>query len=96
MDYPNFLLIRSQSYDPDIPLNITYSRVGKIHGQISEQQEQIRSLLFREKIISQQWHKSNYWLSQVYGLIDLHELIIALDHDYDAIRKNLADTGSLL
>ncbi|KKO90554.1 hypothetical protein AAW12_15860 [Sphingobacterium sp. Ag1] len=91
-----FLLIRSQSYDPNIPLNITYSRVGKIHGQISEQQEQIRSLLFREKkIISQQWHKSNYWLSQVYGLIDLHELIIALDHDYDAIRKNLADTGSL-
>ncbi len=91
-----FLLIRSQSYDPDIPLDITYSRVGKIHGQISEQQEQIRSLLFREKkIISQQWHKSNYWLSQVYGLIDLHELIIALDHDYDAIRKNLADSGSL-
>jgi uncharacterized membrane protein YccC len=91
-----FLLIRSESYDPDIPLELTYSRVGKIHGQISEQQEQIRSLLFREeKIISQRWHKSNYWLSQVYGLIDLHELIIALDHDYDAIRKNLLDTGSL-
>lgn len=91
-----FLLIRAQSYDPNIPLDITYSRVGKIHGQISEQQEQIRSLLFREKrIIGHQWPKSNYWLSQVYGLIDLHELIIALDHDYDAIRKNLADTGSL-
>lgn len=91
-----FLLIRSESYDPDIPLDLTYSRVGKIYGQISEQQEQIRSLLFREeKIISQRWHKSNYWLSQVYGLIDLHELIIALDHDYDAIRKNLLDTGSL-
>lgn len=91
-----FLLIRAQSYDPEIPLDITYSRVGKIHGQISEQQEQIRSLLFREKkIIGHQWPKSNYWLSQVYGLIDLHELIIALDHDYDAIRKNLANTGSL-
>lgn len=91
-----FLLIRAQSYDPNIPLNLTYSRVGKIHGQISEQQEQIRSLLFREKkIIGYQWHKSNYWLSQVYGLIDLHELIIALDHDYDAIRKNLSPTGSL-
>src|SRR5690606_37919151 len=48
-----------------------------------------------KKIIGHQWPKSNYWLSQVYGLIDLHELIIALDHDYDAIRKNLADTGSL-
>lgn len=91
-----FLLIRSQSYDPAIPLDVTYSRVGKVHGQISEQQEQIRSLLFREKrIIGHQWSKSNYWLSQVYGLIDLHELIIALDHDYDAIRKHLANTGSL-
>ncbi len=91
-----FLLVRTQSYDPAIPLETTYSRVGKVHSQISEQQELIRSLLFREqKIIGQQWHKSNYWLSQVYGLIDLHELITALDHDYDSIRKNLLNTGSL-
>jgi len=90
------VLIRSKSecYNPQIPIEKTYKKLSKVHVQVSESQEVIRLLLLREKQLLTS-NSNGSWLNRIYGLIDLHELLTALDYDYDAIRETLEPTQSL-
>ncbi|MGJ1387563.1 FUSC family membrane protein [Sphingobacterium spiritivorum] len=88
------LQAKAKCYDEHIPLEKAYRELGRLHIQVSDQQETIRFLLLREKkLISSEDGK--IWLDQVYQLIDLYELLMALDHDYESIRNTLGPTGAL-
>lgn len=88
------LQAKAACYNPEIPIEQTYRKLGKVHIQVSDSQEGIRRLLLREeKLLSPEMNSA--WLNRIYGLIDLHELLTALDYDYEAIRQTLGTTGAL-
>ncbi len=82
---------KAQFYDENVPLEKAYKELGTLHLQVSEQQENVRNLLLREKrLTDSSSDMSEYWIKQGLGVTDLYELLAALDHDYDSIRKLLA------
>lgn len=82
---------KAQFYDALVPLESAYRQLGRLHLTVSEQQENVRNLLLREKrLIDPSSESGTYWIRQILGVTDLYELLAALDHDYDAIRKQLA------
>ncbi|MCL7988519.1 FUSC family protein [Sphingobacterium sp. lm-10] len=87
---------KAQFYDERIPLENAYKQLGTLHLKVSEQQENVRNLLLREKrLVNSSSESATYWIRQIVGVTDLYELLVALDHDYDAIRKQLAPKGVL-
>lgn len=84
---------KSKCYDDRIPLESTYTEIGRVHIQVSEQQEAIRLLLLQERNIRTTGKVK--WLDQTYGLIDLYDLLMAQDHDYESVRQTLAPTHCL-
>lgn len=89
-------LLRAKAlcYDEQIPIETAYRELGRLHILVSEQQEAIRFLLLREKKLMHA-EDGKFWLNQTYGLIDLYELLTALDHDYESIRKTLGPINGL-
>ncbi len=82
---------KAKFYDEQVPLEQAYKQLGVLHLRVSEQQESVRNLLLREKrLTDKSSDSSDYWIKQAVGVTDLYELLVALDHDYDAIRKLLA------
>lgn len=83
-------------YDENADLEKTYRELSILHIKISEQLENIRSLLLREKSLI---HSSNnndlIWLNKIYRLIDLYELLMGVDSDYEIIREKLKNTTIL-
>lgn len=83
-------------YDEKADLEKTYRELSLLHIKISEQLENIRSLLLREQSLV---HSSNtkdlIWLNKIYRLIDLYELLMGVDTDYEIIREKLKDTTLL-
>lgn len=77
-------------YDERLPLEQAYRELSLLHIKISEQLENIRSLLLREKTLITSEHESDLiWLRKIYRLIDLYELLMGIDTDYETIREKL-------
>lgn len=88
------LRCKASCYNPQISMEDCYKSLSKVHIQVSESQEIVRLLLLREKQLLAS-EKGSFWLNRIYGLIDLHELLTALNHDYESIRETLSPTGVL-
>lgn len=83
-------------YDEKTPLEQVYRELSLLHIKISEQLESIRSLLLREKsLISSSQRKDLVWLNKIYRLIDLYELLMGIDADYETIREKLKHSEAL-
>ncbi|HLS94764.1 MAG TPA: FUSC family membrane protein [Sphingobacterium sp.] len=90
------LRTKARCYDTNVPLPQVYHELSLVHIQVSEQLEAVRSLLLREpSLIAPADATPSQWLSRTYSLIDLYELLMAVDNDYETIREQLADTGAL-
>jgi len=90
------LELKIKCYDDNTPLDQAYKALTLVHIRISDQLESVRSLLLREtELIASESAEKTVWLNKVYRLIDLYELLTAVDNDYDTIREKLADTQSL-
>lgn len=84
------LQVKIKCYDENIPLEQVYRELSILHIKISEQLESIRSLLLREKaLISSCQNSELVWLNKIYRLIDLYELLMGIDTDYETIREKL-------
>ncbi len=84
------LQAKIKCYDEKTPLEQVYRELSLLHIKISEQLESIRSLLLREKaLISSSQHADLIWLNKIYRLIDLYELLMGIDTDYETIREKL-------
>jgi uncharacterized membrane protein YccC len=83
-------------YDAGTSVKKAYEDLSTLHIMVSEQQDQVRLLLLRESALLQEDNKKGQqWLQQLYGMIDLYEVLTAIDHDYDTIRSSLAEHGAL-
>lgn len=83
-------------YDEKAPLDQVYKELSLLHIKISEQLEIIRSLLLREKnLVSSCQDKDLIWLNKIYRLIDLYELLMGIDTDYETIREQLNNNETL-
>ncbi len=83
-------------YDAATSIEKAYEELSALHIAVSEQQDQVRLLLLREHdLLQKENKKGQQQLQQLYGLIDLYEVLTAIDHDYDTIRNSLKETGAL-
>ncbi|MGE9313190.1 FUSC family membrane protein [Niabella sp. CJ426] len=83
-------------YDANTTVEKAYEELSALHVIVSEQQDQVRLLLLRERdLLKRENEKGQQWLNQLYAMIDLHEVLTAIDHDYDTIREALIKTGAL-
>lgn len=92
----NLIRLKVNCYDEKLPLDNVYKALSLIHIKVSEQLEIVRSLLLREKNIeNENSSKHAVWISKIYKLIDLYELLMANDYDYETIRTQLHHTNTL-
>lgn len=92
----NLLRLKIDCYDENSPLCKSYKDLSVLHVKVSDQLETVRSLLLREKeLVNSENQVTQVWLSKVYHLVDLYELLMALDTDYETVRKVLKDTNTL-
>src|SRR5690606_7259738 len=90
------LRTKAKCYDTEISLSQVYNELSLVHIQVSEQLENVRSLLLREStLLTSEDTSPSHWLSKTYSLIDLYELMMAVDNDYETIREQLKDTAAL-
>ncbi|WP_164122234.1 FUSC family protein [Sphingobacterium sp. xlx-130] len=90
------LEVKIKCYDEKTPLEQVYRELSLLHIKISEQLESIRSLLLREKtLISSCQNSELIWLNKIYRLIDLYELLMGIDTDYETIREKLKHSEAL-
>lgn len=83
-------------YDADTSVEKAYEELSALHILISEQQDQVRLLLLRESdLLHRENKQGQQWLQQLYGMIDLYEVLTAIDHDYDTIRNTLSENEAL-
>lgn len=88
--------LKIDCYDESSSLNKTYKDLSVLHVQVSDQLETVRSLLLREKdLVNSDNQVTQIWLTKLYRLVDLYELLMAIDSDYETVRKVLKDTNTL-
>lgn len=91
-----FLAAKAAFYDERSNLQDNYLRIIKLHNKVSEKQEQVRDLLLRNKLLMQGDHEqAQRQLLAITQVIDLYELISAIQYDYESLQENLAATGLL-
>lgn len=92
----NLIRLKVNCYNEHLPLEQVYKELSLFHIKVSEQLEIVRSLLLREKNIGQSTpQKHEVWINKIYRLIDMYELLMANDYDYETIRLKLNDTNAL-
>lgn len=92
----NLIRLKVKCYDDKIPLENVYKELSLYHIKVSEQLEIVRSLLLRERKLDKDNQQNNkIWINKIYRLIDMYELLMANDYDYETIRLQLNDTNSL-
>lgn len=92
----NLLRLKIDCYDENSSLSKSYKDLSILHVKVSDQLETVRSLLLREKdLVNSDNQVTQIWLTKLYHLVDLYELLMAIDTDYETVRKVLKDTNTL-
>lgn len=88
--------LKIDCYDEDVPLNKSYKQLSALHSRVSDQLESVRSILLRDKRLLDDGNAySKRWLGKLYQLVDLYELLMAVDNDYESIRQTLTGGKTL-
>ena len=88
--------LKIKCYDERVPLNKTYKELSALHIRVSDQLEAIRSILLRDDSLQTgKDNNSEIWLARLYKLVDLYELLMAVDNDYENIQKTLSGGNTL-
>ncbi len=92
----NLIKLKIDCYDENVSLSKTYQDLTALHLKVSDQLEAVRSILLRDKKLhSEKDISSKIWLAKLYQLVDLYELLMAVDHDYEKIREMLKGGNTL-
>lgn len=92
----NLIRLKVDCYDEKVSLNIAYKALSSLHVKVSDQLESIRFILLRDKKLhSEHDEESKIWLAKLYHLVDLYELLMAIDNDYEEIRNTLRGGNTL-
>lgn len=91
-----YLKVKALFYDTDIALEDCYKQAILSHNRVSEAQQQLRSILLRDKAaMHRENSKGQALLHVAEKTIDLYEQITAIHYDYDFLRNQFAITGAL-
>jgi uncharacterized membrane protein YccC len=91
-----FLGAKAAFYDGGSNLQENYLHIIKLHNKVNEKQEQVRDLLLRNKLLMRDDHaQGQRHLLAITQVIDLYELISAIQYDYESLQRSLASTGLL-
>lgn len=91
-----FLAAKAPFYRAGGDLQANYLRIIKLHNKVSEKQEQVRDLLLRNKLLMKDDHQQGQrQLLATIQVIDLYELISAIQYDYESLQESLKDSGLL-
>lgn len=86
----DLIKLKINCYNPRVSLKESYKSLNSIHIDVSNQLDAIRSMLLRDKrLLSVHDNSTKEWLDKLYLLVDLYELLMAVDHDYKYIRDTL-------
>lgn len=92
----DFLRAKANFYRADSDLQDNYLKIIRLHNKVSEKQEQVRDLLLRNKQLMKDDHfQGKRHLVVLTQVIDLYELISAIQYDYEYLQKSLKGTGLL-
>jgi uncharacterized membrane protein YccC len=92
----DYLKVKALFYDIEIPLEYCYNQAILSHNRVSEAQQQLRSILLRDKeLMNNSNRKGQALLFAAEKTIDLYEQITAIHYYYDFIRAEFAITGAL-
>jgi uncharacterized membrane protein YccC len=92
----DFLKVKALFYDTDIALQECYNKAILSHNRVSEAQQQLRSILLRDKSVMHTDNRQGQaLLFAATKTIDLYEQITAVHYHYDFIRQTFAITGAL-
>lgn len=88
--------LKVDCYDEKVPLTKAYKELSALHIKVSDQLETIRTILLRDKKLhSEKDQETKIWLAKLYQSIDLYELLMAIDNDYEQIRETLKGGNTL-
>lgn len=91
-----FLRAKSAFYRSDTEMEDNYLRIIRLHNKVSERQEQVRDLLLRDERLMMEDHlQGQRYLLATSQVIDLYELISAIQYDYESLQEVLKVTGLL-
>lgn len=89
--------LKIDCYNEAVPLHQIYRQLSALHIKVSDQLEAVRSILLRDKRLLEDQHPaSKIWLAKLYQLVDLYELLMAIDNDYEHIRDTLKGGKTLI
>ncbi|MFZ4260475.1 FUSC family membrane protein [Sphingobacterium sp. HJSM2_6] len=92
----HLIVLKIDCYDENKPLNNTFKELSTLHIRVSDQLEAVRSFILRDKnLLNEQNLVTKIWLTKLYQLIELYELLMAIDNDYEDIRSILKKGNSL-
>lgn len=92
----DYLQTKALFYDTSVPLEECYKRAVLSHPRVSEAQQQLRSILLRDKAMMHDSNrKGQALLYAAEKTIDLYEQITAIHYYYDFIREQFEITGAL-
>jgi len=92
----DFLKVKALFYDINVPLNDCYNKAILAHSRVSEMQEQVRSILLRDKAAMHAGNRRGQaMLYAASRTIDLYEQITAIHYDYGFLRQTFKVTGAL-
>jgi len=92
----NLLRLKISCYDDNTPLEQAYKNLSTFHIKVSEQLDTVRTLLLREDYINKSALSQDAgWINKTYRLIDLYELLMANDYDYEVVRMKLGRNNAL-
>lgn len=91
-----YLLIKSELYDPSSDLEGQYRRLLDQQVVVNEKQDMVRELLFKNRsLVKESTHSGRLLVLTFVDVVDLFEQIMASWYDYSLLRNKYADTGIL-
>lgn len=92
-----YVRLKAQFYNPDIDPEETYQQLIDQQIQVHQQQENVREILFRNRMVTKEQSDTVRLLILVFlDIIDLFEQSMATHYDYKSIRVTYRNTGILL
>lgn len=91
-----YMHIRSQLYDEHYEVDEVYERLIHKQSAVSDQQNEVRELLFRNRsILKESTHEGRKLVVTFAASVDLFEQIMATWYDYKDLRTKYGNTGIL-
>ncbi|QIP13545.1 hypothetical protein G8759_13385 [Spirosoma aureum] len=91
-----FMALKADFYNTETDLDTDYRRLVAQQVTVSEKQDEVRDLLFKNRqFVAESTNTSRLLVLTFVDIVDLYEQILSMYYDYAAIRERFGQTGVL-